>query len=68
MNNTLAPYKTCTNDSTKGDRGVWYVRRWMESYLKDARERLGGLLDGMKLDYEDVYIMQLLCAYEGTSA
>ena len=64
VNNTLAPYKTCTNDSTKGDRGVWYVRKWVEVYLKDARERLGGLLDGMKLDYEDVYTMQMLCAYE----
>ena len=64
VNNTLAPYKTCTNDSTKGDRGVWYVRKWIEVYLKDARERLGGLLDGTKLEYEDVYIMQLLCAYE----
>ena len=64
VNNTLAPYKTCTNDSTKGDRGVWYVRKWIEVYLKDARERLGGLLDGMKLDYEDVYVMQMLCAYE----
>ena len=37
--------------------------KWIEMYLRDAQERLGGLLDGMRLDYEDVY-MQLLCAYE----
>ena len=36
----------------------------MTVYLKDAQERLGELLDGMKLDYEDVHIMQLLCAYK----
>ena len=27
VNNTLAPYKTRTNDSTKGDRGAWYARK-----------------------------------------
>ena len=64
VNNTLAPYKTCTNDSKKGDRGTWYVRKWVQVYLKDARERLGALLEGIKLDYEDVYVMQSLCAYE----
>lgn len=64
VNNTLAPYKTCTNDSTKGDRGRWYLRKWAEVYLKDAHKRLGALLEGVKLEYEDVYVMQLLCAYE----
>jgi Histidine phosphatase superfamily (branch 2) len=66
VNNTLAPYKTCDNESKdgKGDRGVWYVRKWTEVYLKDARKRLGALLEGVELDYEDVYVMQLLCAYE----
>ena len=64
VNKTLALYKTCTNDPTKGGRGVWYVRKWIEVSLRDAQERMGGLLDGMELDYEDVYIMQLLCAYE----
>ena len=64
VNDTLAPYNTCTSNSTKGDRGVWYARKWIEVYLKDEQERLGGLLDDMKLDYEDVHIMRLLCAYE----
>ena len=64
VNNTLAPYKTCPNDSMKGDRGRWYLRKWVEVYLKDAHKRLGTLLEGAKLEYEDVYVMQLLCAYE----
>ena len=64
VNNTLAPYKTCTSDSTKGDRGVGCARKSIEVYLRGVRERMGGLLDGMRLDYEDVYIIQLLCAYE----
>ena len=68
VNNTLAPYRTCTNDSIKGDRGVWYLRKWTEVYLKDARERLGALLEGVELHYEDVYVMQLLCAYEVRSS
>jgi len=69
LNNTLAPYKTCTNDSIQGrcERGAWYVRKWWEVYLKDARERLNALLEGVKLDYEDVYVMQMLCAYETVS-
>ena len=64
VNNTLAPYKTCTNDSMKGDRGRWYLRKWVEVYLKDARKRLGALVEGLELEYEDAYVMQLLCAYE----
>ena len=64
VNNTLSPYKTCKNESKKGDRGIWYVRKWIEIYLKDARARLGALLEGVKLDYEDLYAMQMLCAYE----
>ena len=64
VNNTLAPYKTCTNDSMKGDRGRWYLRKWVEVYLKAAHKRLGASLEGTELSYEDVYVMQLLCAYE----
>jgi hypothetical protein len=36
----------------------------MCSYLKTARERLNSQLDGIKLDPEDVYAMQMMCAYE----
>jgi len=50
VNNTLAPYKTCPNDST---------RKWVEVYLKDAHKRLGALLEGLELGYEDMYIIQL---------
>ena len=33
-------------------------------YLKAARERLNAQLDGFELDPEDVYAMQMMCAYE----
>ncbi|KAF8638870.1 hypothetical protein AX17_001926 [Amanita inopinata Kibby_2008] len=66
FNNTLSPYKTCPNarDYTKAERGVWYVRRWADRYLKGARERLQRQLHGIELSIEDVYTMQQLCAYE----
>jgi len=66
FNNTLAPYKTCPNANImeKGKRGVWYVSRWSDVYLKDARERLQGHLHGIDISIEDTYIMQQLCAYE----
>ena len=43
VHNTLAPYKTCTNDSIKDGRGRWYLRKWIEVCLKDAGKRLGAL-------------------------
>ncbi|KIL68527.1 hypothetical protein M378DRAFT_158328 [Amanita muscaria Koide BX008] len=66
FNNTLSPYKTChnANDSNKGRRGVWYVKRWTSKYLKDAQKRLQSQLGGFDLSIEDVYSMQLLCPYE----
>jgi len=33
-------------------------------YLKAARERLNPQLDGFELDPEDVYAMQMMCAFE----
>jgi len=65
-NNTLAPYKTCPNGNygKEARRGGWYVRQWVEKYLKGARDRLNAQLDGIELDLEDVYAMQTLCPYE----
>ncbi|KAF4615469.1 hypothetical protein D9613_003377 [Agrocybe pediades] len=66
FNNTLAPYKTCPNSRIphKADRGQWYIQRWAEIYLKDARKRLQKHLHGIELSIEDTYTMQQLCPYE----
>ncbi|KAF5318138.1 hypothetical protein D9619_012221 [Psilocybe cf. subviscida] len=66
FNNTLAPYMTCPNakNATKAERGNWYISRWADVYLKDARKRLQKDLKGLDLSIQDVYIMQQLCPYE----
>ncbi|KAG8816240.1 hypothetical protein FRC18_001111 [Serendipita sp. 400] len=66
FNNTLAPYKTCPNDSKPaiGDRGTYYVKQWVSVYLQEALQRIQGLLKGYTLTLEDVYTMQMMCAYE----
>ncbi|PVG01496.1 phosphoglycerate mutase-like protein [Serendipita vermifera] len=65
-NNTLAPYKTCPNDRIPeiGDRGTFYVKQWANVYLRDAHIRIQGMLKGYDLTMEDVYTMQMMCAYE----
>lgn len=63
INNTLSPDKTCHNENHT-ERTSWYVRRWVERYLKTARKRLNAHLHGIKLTEEDVYAMQMMCAYE----
>lgn len=65
-NNTLCPYMTCPNtkDRSKSDRGTPFVRKWAEIYLQGAKERLGGMMEGLELSVEDVYTMQQMCAYE----
>jgi len=57
---------SCLNagDKTKGDRGSWYIERWADIYLKDARKRLQEQLHGLDLSIEDVYTMQQMCPYE----
>ena len=57
---------SCSNagNSTKGNRGQWYMERWADIYLKDARKRLEEQLHGLDLSIEDVYTMQQLCPYE----
>lgn len=66
FNNTLAPYSTCTNSNvaSKGDRGTPYQQQWVSVYLADAKDRLQGMLSGYTLTFEDVFSMQLMCAYE----
>jgi hypothetical protein len=57
---------SCLNmfDITKGFRGQWYVDRWADIYLKDARKRLQEQLHGLDLSIQDVYNIQQLCPYE----
>jgi hypothetical protein len=66
VNNTLAPYQTCPNDSNPaiGDRGMYYVKQWVGVYLPKAHARIQALLEGVRLSLEDVYAMQMMCAYE----
>lgn len=53
-----------TQDSNKADRGTWYLRRWADIYLKKARKRLQRQISGFEFTIEEVYSMQLMCAYE----
>ncbi|KAF9464573.1 histidine phosphatase superfamily [Collybia nuda] len=66
FNNTLAPYDTCVNANikSKSDRGIYYISRWAEIYLKAAHARLQPQLKGFNLRIEDVFTMQQTCAYE----
>jgi hypothetical protein len=50
--------------SAKSGRGLWYIERWANIYLKDARKRLKKQLHGLDLSIQDVYTMQQLCPYE----
>ena len=61
---------SCLNvgNSTKGGRGHWYIERWANIYLKDARTRLKQQLHGLDLSIEDVFTMQHMCAYEVPSS
>ncbi len=53
-----------SNDKAKADRGVWFVEKWANIYLKEAHARLAPQLKGYDLSVEDVYTLQQLCAYE----
>ncbi|KAF9533657.1 phytase [Crepidotus variabilis] len=66
FNNTLAPYSTCSNanQGEKASRGLWYIQRWADIYLKNAKERLQKYFHGLELSTEDVYTMQQMCPYE----
>lgn len=47
-----------------GDRGTPYVKQWVSVYLLAAHMRIQSLLEGYELSLEDVYSMQMMCAYE----
>ncbi|KAJ7368842.1 phosphoglycerate mutase-like protein [Mycena albidolilacea] len=70
FNTTLAPYKTCPNasDPLQADHGRAKVTQWAGVYLAGAVGRLRPLIKGYELQVEDVYVLQQLCAYEGTVA
>ena len=55
-----------TDDGLKADRGIWYVRRWADIYLRDALARLAPHLKGYNLTIEDMYTLQQMCAYEAS--
>lgn len=61
-NNTLAP--ACRNFDTFYDYGNTLQERWIDTYLKDAVERLDPLVEGLNLTTTDVFAMQDACAYE----
>ena len=56
----------CPNafNSTKADRGQWYIKQWAAIYLKHAHRRLQRQIKGFDLTIEDLYRMQHLCPYE----
>lgn len=61
---------SCTNanERSKAYRGIYYVKKWAEIYLKDAHARLQPQIKGFNLTIEDVHTMQQTCAYEVCSA
>ncbi|KAF8987370.1 histidine phosphatase superfamily [Cyathus striatus] len=69
FNNSLTPDKSCQNsqDPAKGDRGLWYVQRWADIYLKHAQKRMQRKIKGYHLTIEDVFTMQQMCVYETVS-
>jgi hypothetical protein len=40
------------------------VKQWVGVYLPKAHARIQALLEGVRLSLEDVYAMQMMCAYE----
>lgn len=42
------------------------MKQWISVYLKDAKTRIQGYLDGYTLTLEDLFAMQTMCAYEAS--
>jgi hypothetical protein len=42
------------------------MQQWISVYLKDAKTRIQGYLDGYTLTLEDLFAMQTMCAYEAS--
>ncbi|KAJ3564362.1 hypothetical protein NP233_g8342 [Leucocoprinus birnbaumii] len=66
INNTLSPNKICPNSHNEISRiGMErYADRWVQKYLKGAKERLEKLVPGFELSIWDCLQMQQLCAFE----
>jgi hypothetical protein len=67
-NNTLAPSYVCPNSNVASiaDQGTPLMQQWISVYLKDAKTRIQGYLDGYTLTLEDLFAMQTMCAYEAS--
>ncbi|KAH8929993.1 phosphoglycerate mutase-like protein [Atractiella rhizophila] len=65
FNCTLAPYKTCGHATDRVSK--LYERplqEWIGIYLKDARNRLQSMTEGMEWTTQDVFDAQTVCPYE----
>ncbi|KHJ34543.1 putative repressible acid phosphatase [Erysiphe necator] len=66
-NNTLAPYISCSNFLKTEIRRMGKIlqENYVTGYIGTATERLQKVApDGLELSNQDVFAMQLLCAYE----
>ncbi|GAA5972872.1 hypothetical protein JCM11641_003982 [Rhodosporidiobolus odoratus] len=65
FNNTLAPHMTCKN-ALRPDltRGPQRMKEWGRVYLANTLKRFQPLVEGVELTIENLFNMQLLCAYE----
>ncbi|CAE6530133.1 unnamed protein product [Rhizoctonia solani] len=66
INNTVSPDLTCPNAhiNERANRGLWYVKKWANIYLKDALARFQKDTSGFEWTVEDVMATQYLCPYE----
>lgn len=68
FNNSLAGYKNCPNSNTWRNAGGNNASlEWVDIYLRDATERIQGLIEGFKWTIADTYAAQSLCPYETVS-
>ncbi|GAO18007.1 hypothetical protein UVI_02060290 [Ustilaginoidea virens] len=66
-NNTLASYDSCFNDNNadNGNIAASHQDAYKKIYLRAAVHRLQAYVpSGFQIEYNDVYAMQMTCAYE----
>lgn len=66
-NNTLASYDSCFNDNSdnNGNIAAQHQDAYKKNYLRSAVQRLQAYApSGFTFTYQDVYAMQMSCAYE----
>ena len=69
FNNSLAGYDNCPNANTwRNSGGRNATQEWVSIYLKDATERLQGLIKDFEWTIEDTYAAQTMCPYETVSS